>query len=209
MKNRYIHALIFLLFCMGAMAQNSVKEAEEILRDAIEKINKAPSLKTEFKLSANGEEVSGTVISAGECFIISLENGTYESWFDGKTQWTWSSGTNEVNMTNPTPDEIIETNPFAIAADATRNYKASIIEKTQTSTTIKLAPKATAKTNIAEATLNISNSTNFPLSLVVKLKDRQIIQFTFSHISIGKKLVPVDFRYNPLYHPGAEIIDLR
>lgn len=201
--------IVTLLPVMAAAQQSRTQDAASVLEATVHKLNAAPSVHTSFTLTANGQTLKGVMTAAGRCFYIKSDGGEYETWFDGKTQWTWSAATNEVNMTEPTPEEIMETNPFAIATEATKIYNVSLVGKDGPTVLLRLTPKRGAATQVAEAVLKIALPSNFPAELKVTLKDRQVLSFCFNDMAVGKKLDVREFKYDPSKHPGAEIIDLR
>lgn len=193
-------------FYMSGQAANA---AESILQKTVDKIKGSPSLRVHFTVSQGKEKTEGEMVMSGSCFAMSVANGSFETWFDGKTQWTWGSSTNEVNMTQPTAEELMETNPLVILDGATKDYKTSLIKNDAAKAELRLIPIGTKKNDIKEAILNINKMSNFPDALKVTLKDGQNIEFNFLGITVGKQLQPKDFRYDTVYHPDAEIIDLR
>lgn len=179
------------------------------LTTAIQKIEKAPSISARFVLTEGSNKVKGLVVASGKCFAISGQNIDFETWYDGKTQWTWSRMTDEVNITEPTQEELLDTNPFAIIKAAASGYNATVVDNKNGMTVLKLIPKNAKSNTIKEMELTLSTSSNLPAGLKVITNDKQTIIFTFSDINIGKTIPATEFRYKNSYHPESEIIDLR
>lgn len=175
----------------------------------VQTFGQMPAVTCGFTLEEDGNKINGEVISSGPCFIISAGDGAYQSWFDGKTQWTWNDATGEVNMSQPTADELLETNPFAIISAIGDNYNATVVKSDASSVTLRLLPKDSKKGNIKEAEVLLNTKTNIPASLSVKLKDGQTVNISFTGVKAAAKIPQKEFRYKESYHPGAEIIDLR
>lgn len=207
----YVHRLIiFLIFSsLPFISISAADNGYEILTSAIKKIESAPSISAKFTMTEGNSRIEGKVFASGKCFAIVNADGSFETWYDGKTQWTWSQITNEVNITEPTDEELLETDPFAIIKASASGYFAKIKEKSAGMTILSLTPKNTEPTDISNIELQLSDSSNFPLTLKVITKDRQTVIFSFSDVGIGKRILPADFRYKNSYHPGSEIIDLR
>ena len=55
---------------------------------------------------------NGTLLLKGNQFY--LNSGGIQSWFDGKTQWSYLESSEEVNVSNPTPEELQTINPYAL-----------------------------------------------------------------------------------------------
>ena len=52
----------------------------------------------------------GNIVMKGNQFRILANN--IKSWYDGKTQWTYSSATQEVNISTPSANQLVMVNPF-------------------------------------------------------------------------------------------------
>lgn len=193
--------VIVICFIMAA----AVGQAQDLLDEAVSKITGAPSVTTRFEVSDPTGKVSGNAVIAGQRFIISTDNGEFETWFDGKTQWTFNAAADEVSMTEPTQQEIIEVNPLSIISSLDKNFKVS----DSGSGKYLLTPLKTNELDIKEATVLIDQTTFWPVLINALLNDGTNFSVKFS----GTKTidaVPADkFRYKTSYHPGAEIIDLR
>ena len=99
--HRVLAAILLLAgLCLPLTAAES---ATAILDKAAAQARSAKSLKATYTITADGHSQSGTLTIAGDRFIISSPQ--VSSWYDGKTQWTYSTQTGEVNITEPTPEE--------------------------------------------------------------------------------------------------------
>lgn len=181
----------------------------EILQKVADKILNSPSMAAHFLLKQDAQKIEGDVVVSGKAFVISTVNNDYETWFDGKTMWTWLDISDEVSMTEPTPEELLEVNPFAIIANAAKTFNAYEIQGAGGSTLLRLNPIKTKDSPVKEVLLKIDTSNYLPVSMDAIMANNQSINFSFSDIVIGKKLDSKEFRYRPEYHPDAEIIDLR
>ena len=203
MKTTTFIALILSLIPFSGAAQ------KDSLSDAAAKIMSAPSISTGFEVTDNNGKVTGEAVIAEKCFVIITDGGEYETWFDGKTQWTYNAAAEEVSMTEPTRQEILEVNPLAIISTVSDHYR---IKSSGTDTTGKQIFRLTPidnNTDITEATVYIEPKTSFPAEITVRTRDNSIMTIRFTETSVGTKLSPDKFRYKPAYHPKAEIIDLR
>ena len=57
-----------------------------------------------------GIRPTASFVIQGDMFTISSPG--LRSWYDGKTQWTYSSQIGEVNIITPTPEEVSQINPW-------------------------------------------------------------------------------------------------
>lgn len=203
------HLLPFFLLAAASLATQAQSQAAKLLASMVDRLTGAPSLLTDFTLDEGNGQIAGSIVSSGNCFVITAADGRFQTWFDGKTQWTWTDAANEVNMTEPTAEELFETNPLTIVGSIRDNYTPSLIRSDAASATLRLTPNNPKKGNIKEAEVLLNTKTNFPASLVVKLKDGTTLKIKFSNTLAGNAMAPKEFRYRQSYHPTAEIIDLR
>lgn len=207
--NKIARAIATAALTLASVIAATAQKPDQTLKNVIDKINNAPSVTLSFTLDTGDQNIAGQLTAAGNRFVITTDDGSFDTRFDGTTQWTWSQASGEVSMTTPTPEEIRETNPIEIIRTAPAIYNAAITQKTPQSVTLKLTPRNPRNTDIKEALLKIALPANIPQHLEVIMKDAQTMRFTFSNFTTGNKTSPRLFRYDPSLHPGAEIIDLR
>lgn len=183
--------------------------ARDLLVEAAGKIAQAPSLSTRFEASDPTGKVTGEAIMAGKRFIIVTDAGDYETWFDGKTQWTYNAAASEVSMTEPTEAEILEVNPLAIISDVDKRYKITSLTSDRPGIAkYKLLPVQSGSP-VSSAEVSIDRSTGWPVEIRAVLPDNGTVSLKFRETKAGERIPSERFRYNPAIHPTAEIIDLR
>ena len=191
------------------MVMPFVATSRNMLLEAADKIASAPSLSTRFEASDPTGKVTGEAVMAGKRFVIVTDAGDFETWFDGKTQWTYNEASDEVSMTEPTQAEIIEVNPLVIISDVKDRYKIIPLTSTESSfSKFRLEP-IVDNSSVKSAIVTIDNRSGWPVEIQAVLSDSGSVLLRFSETSVGEKIAPERFRYNPAFHPQAEIIDLR
>ena len=204
---RHIYAILLFLEAAIKSVSAATPTAADILAKTSGEMRKAQSLKASFTVDGNGQRSSGEITIDGNRFYLTTPE--MATWFDGKTQWTYNAAAEEVSMTEPTRQEILEVNPLAIISNVSDHYR---IKSSGTDTTGKQIFRLTPidnNTDITEATVYIEPKTSFPAEITVRTRDNSIMTIRFTETSVGTKLSPDKFRYKPAYHPKAEIIDLR
>ena len=188
-------SLIFVLVACSAQAQN----ATAVFDKMVAAFKAGGTISASY--SMNGSK--GTIVMQGAKFRI-LANDV-KSWFNGKTQWTYSDQTGEVNIVDPTAQELQMTNPLAAAKSLKDAFSMTSL-KAATGYAIKLTPKK--KGNVKSITLYISkayvltaadyvtNNGTYNLKLT-NYKTKQ--NYPASTFVFDKKLVPA----------GTEVVDLR
>lgn len=119
---RIITLLLPLLLC--ALAGSAASASGDILDRCAAKIKSAPSLYVTYTVSADGHSADGQLVIQGDMFTISSPG--LRSWYDGKTQWTYSSQIGEVNIITPTPEEVSQINPLAIIKTFSTAYTSQL-----------------------------------------------------------------------------------
>ena len=197
---RYIIFILSIL-PLFVYAQNSVK-AKEILDKTAMTLQKGAGIEATF----HGTQ-SGTIIMDGEKFHLDCDG--IKTWFDGKTQWSYVEDNEEVNITEPTRDELMEINPYLLFKSYNKGYgyqyKGFNTLKGMKGHEIKLIPEESGRPNI---TLVISDQ-YIPIYMNMKQDENHSFEFSVSSYQINQKYDKETFRFNQQKYPNAEIIDLR
>lgn len=200
---------IFTLFVLSVLSPLSMWGADSagsVIKKCADKIRASKSLIVDYTLTSGGQKMDGSITIAGNCF--SLSSPGVRSWYDGKTQWTYSAQVGEVNITEPTAEELAQVNPFAILDSFSSAYNASTTKSASGTTAVRLSPKD-KKSDITGALVTISNSTGYPSAIKLNLRGGQTFDIKIKSVTPGG-LVPVTrFRFNKADYPGLSVVDLR
>ena len=195
--------LMLLVAFMGVEAH--AVTADEILTDATGRYQTVKSISAQFSMQDNSGMVSGNIVISGDRFH--LETPALKVWYDGRTQWTLVTETNEVNVTEPTVEELQQVNPFAIISAFRNNYKASLLNSTANEYKIQLVPISSS--GVTSVILQLNRPTLYPKSVEIHSKNTSPIVINVKNVSEGKSLPIGAFMFNKSQYPEAEIIDLR
>lgn len=199
--------LLSILLCLGVCSYiNAAETATQILDKAATKIRSAKTLKADYLITADGHRQNGSITIAGDRFIISSPQ--ISSWYDGKTQWTYSTQTGEVNITEPTPEELQQVNPFAIVSSFKKLYKATLLKSPASEKKIQLTA-INAKNDITKITLTLNASTLYPSAIELTMSNRRVVKVQVNNVSAGLPLPLSEFQFNPKKYPGVPMVDLR
>lgn len=200
--------ILLLIAVIGgfASAAHGAETAIDILDRASAKFKNEKSIQAAYTISAEGHKQSGTLIVAGDRFII--DSPQISSWYDGKTQWTYSVQTGEVNITEPTPEELQQVNPFAIINSFRKLYKADIVKSSAAEKIVRLTAND-PKNDIKSVLLTLNASTLYPVKIDLTMSNRRTITIQVTSVKAGGTLPISDFRYNPSKYPGIPVVDLR
>ena len=199
MKKLFFTLLTLLLpYCLSAQTD----KAKAVLDKVISTFTEEGGIQIDFE----GTE-KGTIVMKGEKFY--LHSGQIQSWYDGKTQWSYVADTEEVNISHPTPEELQGINPYFILINYQENfessYKGTNTHEGKQVQEIVLAPKGNANEQI---TLWISK-TSHPIYIKVENNGKPVSEIHVKNVRKQKEINDHVFRFNKSLYPNAEIIDLR
>lgn len=201
---RYVSVL--LLLCSSAtLSAAPLTTASEVLRLATEQMKKCASVEATFTALHGEFSLSGTVVVEGAKFM--LISGEVSTWFDGKTQWAYSPELNEVNVSEPTDDELAQINPLAIMSLLQSGYNARRIAASAGYDRIELTPKR--KGGYLKIEISFNSATHFPSELVFVSSDNSVTTIKIKSIKDAGKQAASKFQFSPMLYPGVEVVDLR
>ena len=194
--------IIFTLICALSLANVSAQTAKEILDKAASVLNAKKGATADFVMSGKYGNAAGTISIKGNKFVANTPQA--KMWYDGKTQWTYMTSTEEVNVSTPTEAQQQTMNPYRFINLYNMGYA---MTKKDVKNGYEVYLKATnPKRTITEMYITVNNQfvpTN------VKMKTAK--GWTNINISNFRKASLPDkaFRFNAKDYPKAEVIDLR
>lgn len=203
MIRRIILSAMLLLALGGndALAQTASSIVDKVLAG----YNASHGISASFNVTTAQGTSTGTIDMDGKKFRILSDD--MKCWFDGKTQWTYSRMTGEVNVTIPTADEIAQSNPYAIISSM-RNTCTLSMKATATDYVVTFKPKK--KGQITQAVVTIGKKTYQVQKAVITASDRNTYTSTITRYSTGKNFPASTFVFNKKLVPaGTEVVDLR
>ena len=197
---KYIAMIALLLICAGVQAES----AKRILDKAAASVSNPGGVQAHFQMiSKQFGTTSGEIAVKGNKFHATTPDATI--WFDGKTQWTYMKGNDEVNISNPTEAQLQAINPYNFINIYKKGFKLSAKE-VNNSYEVRLVPTK-KEMKIQEMYIIVDKSSYHPTHVKMKQKDKWstiiISQLKTATLSDGL------FQFNSKDFPKAEIIDLR
>lgn len=213
---KYIFGVLIALLSLPVIAQQQQSQAKAVLDKTAEAFRKAGSVKADFIVKAvtnglaEGGE-SGTIQLKGEKFV--LKTSDMVTWFDGKTQWSYVAKNDEVNVSNPTQEELQQINPYTFLYI----YQKGFSYKLGTAKTFRgkavwevILTAKDRKQELERITLYVTKDAYEPLYILLQQRGQQ----TRSEITVTNYLTRQNYADNVFVfsrkqYPNAEIIDLR
>ena len=163
---------------------------------------------TNFSGTQETGSFSGTIVLKGNKY--NLESDMIRAWFDGKTLWTLFNGNEEINMSEPTEEELQTINPLYFINLYKQGFSLTCDKMDYNGTPayiVKMHP-SDADTSIAEMSVIVSQATKLPLSIRMK-KGNDWFRIRISECELNLKLDDAFFRFDQGLFPGYDLIDLR
>ena len=186
LKLKKIYLLILALCLSTSMFAQKDKQAREVLDKTAAAMKDAGGIRAVFGGTSNG-----TLLLKGEQFY--LNSGGVQSWFDGKTQWSYLESSDEVNISTPTPEELQGINPYSLLSlyKSGYNYKY-------------------AGWNTGNSFINLFVSKTYePLYIKILQSNKTVNEIIVSSYQTHQPLDNESFRFDKRKYPNAEVIDLR
>lgn len=163
--------------------------------------------------TANGKNMgttNGTILLKGNKFY--LQTPSAKTWFDGKTQWSYLPQNEEVNVSNPTAEELQHINPYALVQIYKNGYNYSMGRATsykgKSVQQINLKAQNGSR-EMQTATLYLLKANSEPVCIKLTDKNHNSHNIEVTSLRKGINLNDRQFRFDSKKYPNAEVIDLR
>ncbi len=201
------YTVLFSAICVIlAASAAAVPTAASILSAMRAKMSAAPSVDAVFTINGSSSSVQGSLILSGAKYAMTTPQMSV--WFDGKTQYTLLAGSDEVNVTEPDADELMESNPFAILSAHQDYYTARRLPDRKGCRRVELVPRD-RNSAVGSFVILVNSTTGWPAALEVHFDDGREIEVIIDAISAGKARSNATFSFDASRYPACEIIDLR
>ena len=193
---------ILLFLPLHLFAQNKAK-ANEILKKTENLIQNAKGIRTVFESNERGE-----LWIKGEKFYLNCAG--IQTWYNGKTQWSYVEDNEEVNISTPTLEELQQINPYFIMKfyKSGYNYQYKGIHTINNQTGYEIVLTPLNQQDITSITLLISTE-YIPLYLKIEQNYQSSVEFYITTFQPSPDLSDEWFTFDNNKFPDAEIIDLR
>ena len=213
---KYIFSVLIALLSLPVIAQQQQSQAKAVLEKTAEAFKKAGGVRADFTLKAlndgrlEGRE-NGVIQLKGEKFMLKTSETT--TWFDGKTQWSYMVRNDEVNVSNPTQEELQQINPYTFLY----MYQKGFSYKLGTTKTFRgkavwevVLTARDKKQELERITLFVTKDTYEPLYILLQQRGQQTRnEITVTSYQTGQNYTDRVFTFDKKQYPNAEVIDLR
>ena len=210
MKINSLLFTVWMLFLTIPMVAQQ-PDARDILDRAADAFRREGGVKITFSVRAPEGNTNGSIRLKGDKFLLETEGVT--TWFDGRTQWSYLASSDEVNVSEPTPEELQSINPYSWLSLYKQDYKLKVAKTGNASddTAYKVVMNATKRSQDMQCIILYIEKGSFrplKLSMVHRGSKDAAVVFINSY-QTGKNYDDSLFVFDRKAYPTAELVDLR
>lgn len=197
--------LLLLFTCFFALLTSNAQDnriAEKILDKVSVFLSNPEGVRIDFTGSENGY-----LIMKGEMFY--LNNQSIQSWYDGKTQWSYLTDNEEVNISSPTKEEIQAISPYHLLKRYKSDYTYIYIGQSKRKGKLVHEINLTSKSGIINDIKLIISDDNKPVAILFYRNNKLMSEVNITSLQTDSKIDDKQFRFDKTKYPQVEIIDLR
>ena len=209
---RMIKQILFIILAISVsistvQAQNS---AEVLLDKVAEHIQTSKGITASFTLrgdSKNSLYMQGELKMQGKKFYLHTNDMT--TWYDGKTMWSYARSINEVNITEPSKQELMGINPYYTLSCYKKAFAISELQAMHKGERRICLTPTDRTTTLSRIVITIITSTLSPVSFEITDTNNNVTYISVSDFNNKEKLPSQTFVFQSEKYPQADIIDLR
>lgn len=208
--------LLFSLLCSLSLFSQHNAESKSILDKAYAGFETSKGIRLSFNTTTSDtdglsyHDASGVAFIKGDSFKLEMEE--MDVWFDGETQWVFIKEANEVNISEPTGQEVAAISPLALLGMYRNGYtlKAPILKTLKGSPVyqIEMTP-ATGNKDYKAVTAAVHAKNHTLVQVTLTATNGMKTQIDITQYNANHQLADTYFRFDKKLYPDAEIVDLR
>lgn len=213
MRNILLVGLWLLALALPVSAQQP--DARVILERTEDAFRRAGGIEADFTVQTylNGAlegSSEGVIRLKGAKFVLDAEG--VKTWFDGRTQWSYLTGSDEVNVSEPTPEELRSINPYLLLSAYKYGYglklgkNASYAGKPAYEVILTASDK---KHDLQSVTFFVAKDDYRPLGIGLTGKEGSSLSLRVKSYKTAQTYADSLFVFDKKAYPTAEVIDLR
>lgn len=210
-KRIFLTLLAGSAITLSALAQT----ARSVLDESAAKLRASAGIEANFEATQFTKGLRETGSTSGSIQVqgtkFKVVSNAVTTWFDGRTQWTLLTGSDEVNVSTPTAAEVGEMNPYTFINLYKQGYTLRLNATTyngKAAHEVRMTAQSTAA-NVQTMIVVVDKQTHLPLSIRMKNKSGEWTRIRVKNVQTGKRWADTNFKYNEKQHPGVSVIDLR
>ncbi len=153
---------------------------------------------------------AGSIRLKGDKFLLDTEG--IKTWFDGRTQWSYVADNEEVNVAEPTSEELQSINPYAFLSIYKKGYDLKLGNKNvyagKSAYEVILTAKDKKK-DVQCIILYVTKDTLEPLCVSMAQRGGGSVVVRINSYQTGLSYTDSMFTFNKKEYPSAQYVDLR
>lgn len=200
---RFVFSIICSIISLSLFATSP----RSILDKTANIFKSAPYCDIDYTITMGGDHENGKITIQGEKFHNKMSN--MEIWFDGKNMWSFNKENDEVNITEPTKQQIAKMNPYAFLNIYKKGFKIETGKSAKDYNEVVLTAQA-PKASISKIIVRVNKVSYQPQYIKMTYAKNGEMEIKLTSYKKGiKKQSDSFFRFNKQKHPHTDIIDLR
>ncbi len=198
-----------LLFMAAVVSMQAAGNADAIINQVVKTYRAANGISVNYIITTDQGQTSGNIAMRGEKFR--MLSADLKCWYNGTLQWSYTPVTEEVNITQPTAEELQMVNPYSIISSFRQSFSTQLLKSaTASNHEVQMLPKNGKATDIKSVRLTINRTTSLPVKIIFELKDRSSVIVTLSNYKTQQNFPDNTFVFNKAMVPaGTPVVDLR
>lgn len=198
-----------LLFMAAVASMQAAGNADAIINQVVKTYRAANGISVNYIITTDQGQTSGNIAMRGEKFR--MLSADLKCWYNGTLQWSYTPVTEEVNITQPTAEELQMVNPYSIISSFRQSFSTQLLKSaTASNHEVQMLPKNGKSTDIKSVRLTINRTTSLPVKIIFELKDRSSVIVTLSNYKTQQNFPDNTFVFNKAMVPaGTPVVDLR
>ena len=198
-----------LLFMAAVASMQAAGNADAIINQVVKTYRAANGISVNYIITTDQGQTSGNIAMRGKKFR--MLSADLKCWYNGTLQWSYTPVTEEVNITQPTAEELQMVNPYSIISSFRQTFSTQLLKSaTASNHEVQMLPKNGKSTDIKSVRLTINRTTSLPVKIIFELKDRSSVIVTLSNYKTQQNFPDNTFVFNKAMVPaGTPVVDLR
>lgn len=199
-------AVLLILSLIVMTATANAQSPSSVVDKVLGAMKSNNAISASYVMSSPQGNSSGTLVMSGKKFRL-LANDV-KCWYNGTTMWSYSTATDEVNITTPTAADLQMTNPYSVAQNFKSTYIVSKGGKGNGTYTLRFTPKK--KSNVKHLLVTVSTSTWLISKAEIVQTNGAKATITISNYNKNASVNASTFEFDKSQVPaGTEVVDLR
>ncbi|MBO7602355.1 MAG: hypothetical protein J6S94_04925 [Bacteroidaceae bacterium] len=199
---------LFILLLLGYLV-TWAQSPKALLDEVVQKTFAEGCVAIDFSAYMDGSNTQGHITVQGKQFV--LETPGMKTWFDGKKQWTLVEENEEVNVSEPTEEELQLLNPYAWMSLYQQGYELKYGETGVPDVRKVIMTTTIPREEMQSIVLLIHQTKLYPVRLSMASRGGlDVVVIDINRYEVKQHPLPAAaFVFDKSQYPDVEVIDLR